>query len=168
MIQFDILLKKFADKGEKTGWVYIEIASSWAEILNPGVRISYRVKGRIDQYPISQLALLPMGDGSFILPANAGIRRKIGKEQGDKVRVELSVDSSPVALSSDLLICLEDDPRALDHFNSLSKGHQNYFSKWIESAKTTETKVRRISQAVHGLALGMDYGQMIRYFRDKA
>jgi uncharacterized protein YdeI (YjbR/CyaY-like superfamily) len=61
--------------------------------------------------------------------------------------------------------CLADDPHALDFFNTLPRGHQNYFSNWIESAKTSETKVKRISQAVQGLAMRMGYGEMIRYFR---
>lgn len=167
MIRFTTILKKFGEKGEKTGWIYIEITPDLAEELNPGVRTSYRVKGRIDTLAIQQIALLPMGDGSFVLPTNADIRRAIRKREGASVQIEFEIDDSPLEISPDLLECLADAPEALEYFNSLPKGHQNYYSKWIESAKTTQTKVKRISQAVRGLAMGMGYGEMIRYFKNK-
>lgn len=167
MILFEIRLQKFTNKGEKTGWIYIEISPERADVLNPGVRVSYRVKGSIDQHPIQQVALLPMGDGGFVLPTNAHLRKAIRKGEGDLVRIELYVDDSPLEYSGDLMECLYDEPQALLYFESLSRGHQNYYTKWVESAKTTETRVKRITQAVQGLAMGMDYGQMIRHFRNR-
>jgi len=58
--------------------------------------------------------------------------------------------------------CLNDEPKALAYFNTLPKGHQNYFSKWIEAAKTIETKTKRITMAVIALAKQMGYPEMIR------
>jgi uncharacterized protein YdeI (YjbR/CyaY-like superfamily) len=63
------------------------------------------------------------------------------------------------------MACLADDATALDFFNTLSKGHQTYFSNWIEAAKTVETKTKRITQAVMGLSMGLGYGEMVRYFK---
>lgn len=168
MICFTTTLQKFAEKGEKTGWVYLEIPADLADQLNPGVRTSYRVKGKIDDFVVTQTALLPMGDGSFVLPTNVHIRKALRKQEGASIRVEFEVDHTPVPLSADLMECLADAPEALGFFNSLPRGHQTYFSKWIESAKTTETRVKRISQAVRGMTMGLGYGEMIRYFRDKA
>lgn len=165
MIRFTALLQRFEEKGEKTGWTYIEIPVDVSEQLNPGVRTSFRVKGRIDNQPLKQTALIPMGEGTFILPTNAEMRRAIRKQESARVTLELETDTSPIELSKDLMDCLADDPPALAFFNTLPKGHQNYFSSWIESAKTTETRVKRISQAVRGLAMGMGYGEMIRYFK---
>ncbi|GAB2797059.1 YdeI/OmpD-associated family protein [Rhabdobacter roseus] len=168
MIHFTTTLRKFEQKGEKTGWTYLEIPPHLAEELNPGVRIIYRVKGTLDKYPLAQVALLPMGDGGFILPVNGTMRRALRKQEGAIVAVALEVDHSPVALSDDLLECLQDEPRALEFFNQLTKGHQNYFSKWVESAKTPATKAKRIAQCIQGLAMHMDYGSMIRYFKKQA
>ena len=47
-------------------------------------------------------------------------------------------------------------------FKTLAKSHQNYFSKWIESAKTEGTKTKRIALAVNALSKQWDYGTMIR------
>lgn len=165
MPRFTAILQKFGEKGEKSGWIYVEIPPVVTEEMNPGVRTSFRVKGKIDDHSIRQTALLPLGEGTFILPTNAAMRRAIRKQESATVAVELSLDTSPVELSNDLMDCLADEPQALDFFNTLPKGHQHYFSNWIESAKTTETRVKRISQAVRGLAMGMGYGEMVRYFK---
>lgn len=167
---FTALLQKFDAKGEKTGWTYIDIPLDITEAIKPGQKTSFRVKGTLDNYPISLVALIPMGRsgdvvGGFIMPVNATTRRGIRKEAGATVRVDLEVDDSPMPISADLLTCLDDEPAAQAHFQTLNRGHQTYFSNWIDDAKTTETKTRRLTQAVTGLALGMDFGQMIRHFK---
>ncbi|MPR32170.1 DUF1905 domain-containing protein [Salmonirosea aquatica] len=167
MVRFTAQLQKFGEKGEKTGWIYIEIPIDVTEQLNPGVRTSFRVRGKIDDHPLRQTALIPTGEGTFILPTNADMRRAIRKQEGATATLELERDDSPLELSEDLMVCLADEPDALEHFKKLPKSHQNYFSNWIESAKTHDTKVKRITQAVWGLARGMGYGEMIRYFKKK-
>ncbi|RDB03614.1 YdeI/OmpD-associated family protein [Runella aurantiaca] len=166
MVSFKALLLKFDKKGEKTGWTYFEIPSHIAKELNPGVRTSYRVKGRLDGYSIKLVALLPMGEGGFIIPVNADMRRGIRKKEGATIEVELEIDTDPLPQSDDLLACLEDEPKALTYFNSLPTSHQNYYSKWIESAKTIETKTKRISMMIKGMMMGLNYGETLRYFRD--
>ncbi len=165
MTRFTAVLQRFEEKGEKSGWTYIEIPIDVTEQLNPGVRTSFRVKGRLDNHSLEQTALIPIGEGTFILPTNADMRRAIRKQEGAMVTLELEIDTSPIELSKDMMDCLADDPPALAFFNTLPRGHQNYFSQWIESAKTTETRVKRISQAVRGLAMNMGYGEMVRYFK---
>ena len=165
MTTFTATLQKFGDKGEKTGWTYIEIPIDVTEIIKPGQRTSFRVKGQLDALIINQVALLPMGDGGFIMPINADMRRSLRKEAGASVRVDLEADNSPMPLSADLLICLADDPDAQLHFDKLSLGHQRYFSNWIDEAKTAETKAKRLTQALRGLSMGMGFGEMIRYFK---
>jgi len=44
----------------------------------------------------------------------------------------------------------------------LAPGDRKYFSNWIESAKTDETKTKRIAQTINALSKKWDYGQMIR------
>ena len=170
MPAFTALLQRFDQKGEKTGWTYIEIPVHVSEILKPNQKTSFRVKGTLDAYAIKLIALIPMGqsgetDGAFIMPVNATMRRGIRKESGATVRVELAVDNDPMLISADLMACLADDPAALNFFDTLTNGHRNYFSNWIESAKTAETKTKRITQAVMGLSMGMGYPEMVRYFK---
>lgn len=162
MITFSTKILKFDKKGEKTGWSYIEISKRQAEQLNSGCRVSFRIKGYLDGYAINKTALLPMGDGSFILPLNGTMRKAIGKKEGDSLSIKIELDERPLTLSSDFIKCLKDDSRAYDFFKTLPKSHQAYFSKWIESAKTIPTKTKRITMAVIALGLGQGYGEMIR------
>lgn len=162
MITFKAAIKKFDKQGEKTGWTYIEISSRLANRLNPGIKTGYRVKGKLDHHPIQRVALLPMGKGAFIIPLNAPMRKAIGKERGETLNVSLEVDSRTIPASADFMKCLRDDPKAAAHFKTLSGSHQRYFSKWIEEAKTIETKTKRITMAVMALAQEMGFPEMIR------
>lgn len=162
MIEFITTIHKFDKQGEKTGWTYIEISAAQAKKLKQGTKVSFRVKGTLDSYRIKQIALLPMGEGNFIMALNAGMRKGIGKKLGDKIKVSLEVDNSEFAFSQDFMDCLHDDPVAYDFFQTLSGSHQKYFSKWIESAKTTATKTKRIVMAVTALSKKQGYPEMIR------
>ncbi|MFT3705805.1 MAG: YdeI/OmpD-associated family protein [Agriterribacter sp.] len=166
MITYTTTILKFGEKGEKTGWSYIEIPVDIAEKLNPGDKKSFRVKGKIDDYAIKGVSLIPMGGGKYILAMNAAIRKGIHKSKGAMVKVQLALDK-PYELLEELMDCLADEPKALEFFTSLPKSHQNYFSKWIESAKTETTKAKRIAMAVDAASKKWGYGEMIRAQKNK-
>jgi len=162
MIQLTTMMKRFDRQGEKTGWTYIEIPADLAQKLKPGNRKEFKVKGKIDKHAINRVSLLPMGGGVFIMPVNAAMRKAIGKKHGAMVKVELTEDKSEFIFNNDFLECLRDEPAALDFFKTLPGSHQRYFSKWIDSAKTEQTKAKHIAQAVTALAKGFGYGEMLR------
>ncbi|HLT75533.1 MAG TPA: YdeI/OmpD-associated family protein [Ohtaekwangia sp.] len=161
-ITYSAKIEKFTSKGEKSGWSYIAVSPAQAEKLKPKSKVSFRVKGRLDDTPLKQVALLPMGDGSFILPVNASMRKSLGKKAGDNVKVQLEADERPLRVSKDFLVCLKDDERAYTFFQTLPRSHQLYFSKWIDSAKTAATKSKRITMAIIGLSQQQGFGEMIR------
>jgi hypothetical protein len=162
MLEFSTTISRFEKKGEKTGWSYIEVSAAQAQKLKPDSKVSFRVKGQLDHYAFEKVALIPMGDGGFILPVNGRMRKVLRKGPGDRVKVSLSFDARSPEPSKELLLCLKDDPDALRFYKSLPKSHQNYFSNWIESAKTTGTKTKRIVMAVTGLGKNQGFGEMIR------
>lgn len=162
MLSFTAILKKFNEQGEKTGWTFIDVSGEQANTLKPNTKKSFRVKGKLDNYAFEGVALVPIGAGNFILAINATMRQALKKRKGDTVQVQLTFDEKGYQLNEDFVDCLNDDPTAIAYFKSLSKGHQNYFSKWIESAKTIETKTKRISMAINALTKQMGYPEMIR------
>src|ERR1700679_1859529 len=162
MISYTTTILRFSEMGEKTGWMYIEIPADVAEQINQGVKKSYRVKGKFDNYKIEKVALLPMGEGVFIIPFNAQMRKATSKKNGATLKVSLELDERTIPINSELLACLADEPKALKYFNSLPKSHQGYFSKWIDTAKTDATKAKRIAESVNGLLKHMDFGAMLR------
>ena len=165
-VSFKAALEKFDQQGEKTGWTYFHIPAKIAEKMNPGIKVSFRVKGNIDDFQIKQVSILPMGDGNFIMPFNASMRKGTRKKAGDTIHLQLEHDKEELKISADFLECLADDPAASRYFNSLPKSHQQYYSKWIDSAKTEPTKTKRIAIVVNGLARKMDFGAMLREQRD--
>lgn len=162
MIRFKTTILQFAEQGEKTGWSYIRISAAQAQQLLPGNKKSFRVKGRLDDHPIKGMALLPMGEGNFIMALNATIRKTIRKRKGDALQVELELDKKKIEPPKDLLECLADEPKASEYFGTLAKSHQNYFGKWVGDAKTEATRARRIARVVDAMLKKMDFGQMIR------
>lgn len=162
MIPLKTCIQKFSKKGEKTSWTYVEIPMAITEKINPGVKKSYRIKGKLDQYEFSGLSLIPMGKGNFILPLNAEIRKSIQKKAGDEILLTIEFDPSSYPLNADLMEALESDPKAISFFNSLSRSHQNYFSKWVESAKTQKTKFDRISDCYLAMLKKYGYPEMMR------
>lgn len=165
MVNLSTIIEKFDKMGEKTGWTYVFIPFDVAEKINPKVKKSYRVKGKIDSIPIKQMALIPMGSGDFIIPLKADLRKKIKKQKGEKVKLVLELDASEFKISSDFLECLKDDKSAEKFFKALTPGHQKYYSKWIDEAKTIETKSKRIAQALEGFKMKMGFPEMIRHFK---
>jgi len=166
-VSFNAILEQFAEQGEKTGWTYIHIPEAIALQLKPGNKKSFRVKGKLDAYAIKQVALIPMGGGDFIMAINATMRKGIGKRKGAMIQVQLEADNSAIQLSGEFLECLADEPDARSFFDTLAQGHRNYFSKWIESAKTEPTKTKRIAMAINALARQMDFGAMLREAKEE-
>jgi len=162
MVGFKATLLKFGSQGEKTGWTYIVIPNKIVEKIKPGNKRTFRVKGKIDEHPLKSVAILPIGKGDFMMPVNATMRKAIRKVKGATVTVEITEDKSPLKVSAALLTCLEDEPDAGEYFTKLPASHQQYFSKWIESAKTDATKTKRIAIALNAFSNKLDFSQMMQ------
>lgn len=162
MIEFNTTILKFDKQGEKTGWTYIEVPADVAQQLKPGNKKSFRIKGKLDNYSIKAIALLPMGEGNFIMALNTAIRKGIGKREGATLRVQLEEDKAPLLLNKELMECLADEPEAFKFFKQLAKSHQHYFSKWIETAKTDVTMAKRIVRVVNALSKKYNFSEMMR------
>jgi len=165
-VQFTTVIQQFGEQGEKTGWTHIIIPAEIAQQLIPGNKKSFRVKGFLDDYKIEQVALLPMGGGDFVMALNATMRKGIKKKKGAMLNVKLQVDTKPIKPPTDFIECLKDEPKAFEFFYSLPKGHQNYFGKWIDSAKTEQTKTKRIAQAVNALSKKYGFSEMMRSLKN--
>ncbi len=167
MVIFTAVIFKFGDQGEKTGWTYIDIPADVAQQIKPDNRRSFRVRGTLDNFAIAGIAVMPMGEGNFILTLNAALRKGVRKGEGAMVQVSLEEDVDfKLVVPDDLHDCLADDPEALQFFESLLESHRRYFVNWLNSAKTVETRAKRIGLICHAMANRMDYGQMIRHARD--
>ena len=100
------------------------------------------------------------------MPLNGAMRKGIGKKAGAMLQLKLQIDPKPYELNKEFMECLADEPKALEFFNSFSRSIQNYYSKWIDSAKTETTRTKRIAMAVNALSRKMNYGEMLRSLKE--
>lgn len=162
MIDWIAQIEKFDKKGEKTGWTYIFVPSDIAQKLQPDTKKSFNIKGHLDNVAINKTALIPMGGGDYILPLNAGLRRKLKKRNGDEVLIKIEMDNAVYELNTELISCLKEFTESIKYFYSLPQSHQKYFSKYVDAAKTTKTRVNRILKIVKAMELKQSYAEMIR------
>jgi hypothetical protein len=80
--EFEARLRKGENKG---AWTYVVMDGS-AEFF--GTRGLVKVRGTIDDQPFES-AFMALGDGRHKLPVKSVVRKAIGKEAGDTVRVRL-------------------------------------------------------------------------------
>jgi hypothetical protein len=161
-VEFTADILKFSDNGDKTKWTYILVPAQHAQVLKPGNKKSFRVKGKLDAYEITQVALLPYGDGKFMMAINGEMRKQIKKQAGAKLKVRITAELEDPPLDTEMIECLKEEPEAWERFSSLTKSHQRYFSNWVSSGKTNQTKDTRIAHTVNAMIKNWDYGQLVR------
>lgn len=163
MIHFKAEIERFETMGEKTGWSYVFIPSALANEIKAGCKKSFRVKGKIDQLEVAGLATIPMGEGDFIIALKGELRKKLKKEAGASIELDLEEDKDfKIEMPEDLEICLSEEEHLIQNFLKQPKSHQNYFINWINQAKTEPTRTKRIVMTVKAMDKGQDFGAMMR------
>jgi hypothetical protein len=163
MVDFNTIILQFNEYGDKTRWTYIEIPADIARQLKPNDKRSFRVRGLLDDFPVAGMSLMPMGEGKHIMALRQEIRKGIRKSRGAMLRVRLEFDVDfKMEVPDDLQECFDFEPEAYAYFSGLTKSHQGYFIKWINDAKTEETRANRIASTINATLRRMDYGAMLR------
>jgi hypothetical protein len=106
------------------------------------------VRGTINGQPFR--GTVAIYGGRSYLPVNRKLREAAGVAGGDAVVVELEPDDQPRTVEPpvDLAAALAADPRARAAFDGLSFTHQREYAEWVAQAKRSDTRRRRVEQAV--------------------
>jgi hypothetical protein len=91
--------------------------------------------------------------GEFKFPVSAAVREQAGVAAGDDVEVEIELDASPreLAIPDDLVEALEQHADAKHPFDGLSYSNRKRHVLAIQSAKTLETRQRRVAKVIDEL-----------------
>ena len=145
------------EAGEGDGGVFVVLPFNVPEVY--GTRGQVPVQATFDGYPY-QGSVVPLGDGHHALLLLKQIRRAIDKTVGDTVRVTLSRDVAERKMEAptDLTAQLATNPKAAAYFAKLAYTHQREYVRWLEGAKKTETRTRRLDEIVEMLGQGRKRG----------
>lgn len=130
----------------------IQIPDDIVEGLGAGKRPAVRVT--INGYTYRS-TVASMG-GRFMVGVGAQNREGAGVAGGDKVDVDIELDTAPreVTVPPDFAKALKKDAKAKATFEALSYSNKNWHVSSIEGAKTDETRQRRIAKSVAALHEG--------------
>lgn len=94
--------------------------------------------------------------GKFMLGVSAEVRERAGVAAGDRVSVDVELDTKPreVTVPADFKRALGRDAKAKRTFEALSYSNKQRHVLSIEGAKTAETRQRRIDKAIATLHEG--------------
>lgn len=143
LINDEFLLLRFPGKG---GWTYAEIPGVMPDKTKAFGWV--KVKGTIDDYAFDNFNLAPMKSGKLFMAVRAEIRKKIGKQAGDYVRIVLYEDDSVFVIPQELIDCLHFEEEAYVKFMQLREKFQKEFVNWIYAAKREETIAKRINRTI--------------------
>lgn len=104
-----------------------------------------RVRGFIDDFELRDFNIWAMKKGTF-MAVKADIRKAIGKEEGDSVKVVLYLDEAPAVIPDDFLVCLKEEPKLLKRFSGFDEKVKVEVVAWIFSAATDDGVVERIGK----------------------
>lgn len=92
----------------------------------------------------------------YMIGITQEIRKKIGKDFGDTIRVTLEKDEEErkIELPTDFMEAMKQKPEALKTYEGLSYTGKKEYVTWITDAKKEETRKNRIEKAVMLLAEG--------------
>lgn len=138
-------------KREGINGTYVEIPFDVEKIFG-AKRV--KVKASFDGVPYRG-SIVRM-NGIFLIGISQEIRKAIGKNPGDLVRVEIEKDDDEreIELPEDFKAALEENDIARKHFEKLSYSHQREYVQWILTAKKAETIAARIKQGILMLSEG--------------
>jgi hypothetical protein len=94
--------------------------------------------------------------GAYMVGVNAENREGAHVKGGDEVDVDIELDTAPreVSVPAELAAALDAEPAARRTFDGLSNSNKSWHTYQVETAKTEETRQRRIARSIEALREG--------------
>lgn len=106
------------------------------------------VSARVNDSTPFLVSLFPIGGGRHYLRVKARVRREVKIEDGDRVRVHITVlDSAAISIPPDLMRALR-AAGVMRNFQALPPGKRRYAIRRIGEVAKPETRKKRVQDAV--------------------
>jgi hypothetical protein len=139
-VTFDTTLTAF---GNNTG---IVVPEAVVQQLGAGRRppVQVEVNGHTFRSTVGVMG------GQHLVGVSAAVRKETGLRAGDAIHVRLTLADSPrdIGMPGDFAAALDAEPAARRFFDGLSNSLQRYHTDQVTSAKSDDTRRRRIDKAV--------------------
>ena len=152
-IRFKAELLRPATPGKGAAWTFLILPKDASAKLP--TRAMASVEGTINDHPF-RATLEPDGQKSHWLKVNKKLREAAGAEVGELVTLEIAPSGKEPEpkVPADLKKALAATPEARALWSDITPIARRDWIQWIESAKRTETRARRIANACDMLASG--------------
>jgi hypothetical protein len=139
--------------GPGGAWVFLPIPFDVAATFGGKGRVP--VAGTINGFPFRS-SLLPIGDGTHRMAVSKPMQHGAKARPGDVVDVVMERDDAERVLDvpDDFERAIAASPAARATFAALAYSHRKAYLEWVDTAKQTATRERRIASAVEMLAAG--------------
>jgi hypothetical protein len=99
---------------------------------------------------IARTTLIPAGNGQHRLFVDGKVRKKLGIDTGNLVRIVLRRDKKPaeIAVPAEVAAALRKIPKAQQAFQTITPALRREFLRWVLNAKRPETRAKRIARAI--------------------
>ena len=113
-----------------------------------GTKSAVLVMARVNESEPFKVSLFPVGGGKHYIRIKAKVRRETQVQVGDRVHLHITVlDRADVTYPKDVLAALR-TAKATTDFKALAPGKQNFLLRRIEEAAKSETRAKRIQEAI--------------------
>lgn len=115
--------------------------------------LSTKVEGTINGHPF-RAALEPNASGGHWLRVNKAMLKGAGAHTGDTVKLAILGPEPEPTVPADLRVALAASCEAKTLWDDLTTMGRLDWVRWIESAKQSETRIRRVARTIEQLSSG--------------
>jgi len=156
LLDIEVELERMPGKG---GWTYALLPD-----IIQGSKKAFgwkKMDAVIDGYSMPGVSLMPIKGGRLFIAVKAAVRKKIGKEAGDKVHIKLyGAVAGESAVVEDFHSALKDVPEAWIRFSGLPEKEQNAWQQWVLAPAATDDVVQRMVMAIEAIGIGRSLEQV--------
>lgn len=144
MYRFESSILDFNENGI---WKIVMVPPEVVEAL--GAKTRFDVRGLIDGVPF-QRTLLSDGRGGHFIVTNVAMRRRIGKQSGSAVVVEIEPDETykTVVLPDYFEDELEENPVAKAAYEKCPPSSKRWIAQYLTEVKSLDAKANRVVKAL--------------------